>query len=431
MKSGTQLSRQSVKYRLIQAYFILGTVLLIIFFIFYTDSLKKQVIKDTKIIPNLFSRFILTTGKDNFDALLLQYFTDEVISKIDYPIIITDFRKSPKYWRNVGFTERKINTKLDRESRMFLRRKIKNMESKGHEIPIMINKDNHIIILGYTYYDDSLTIKKLRFLPYIELFLILIFITIGVYGLSFIKKTEKDILWVGLAKETAHQFGTPISSLVGWIDYLKTRIDKIPDQQDLLPMLDHMHSDIDILKKVASRFGKVGSKINLQTHNLEAIISESIAYFNQRLPHFNNKIEIHFISKISKLQIKVDHELIQWAIENLLKNCIDSMQKKGGNIFITAFQSEKNIYVLFKDEGVGIPKNMYHSIFEPGVTTKQRGWGLGLSLTKRIIEQYHQGKVKVLDSTVNEGTTIEMSLPIQLIVSDINLSSITNQTSPI
>lgn len=416
MKSGIQSNQKPVKKRLVPFLFILGTILLVFFFFLYSYLLIKKTEKESKTVPHLLSRFILYSGKESFEQIVFQFFEKEIITQIDYPIIITNYRKVPVYWKNVGIKEKVKKVKTSSKDRLALREKIHYLEKNGYEIPIIIRKDTLSLVIGYTYYDDSKAFVQLRLLPFLMIFVIVSFILAGFLWQSYIKKNEKDILWIGLAKETAHQFGTPISSLVGWVDLLKSRFENSPQHQDIIPMLDHMHSDIDLLRKVASRFGKVGSKINLQPQNLDAIIQNSISYFQTRLPHFNHKIEIHFISKIKEINIRIDLELFQWAIENLLKNCIDAMQNKGGVIVITAFQTDRDLCILFKDEGTGISKNMIHKIFEPGITTKKRGWGLGLSLTKRIIEQYHQGKIKVLETTINEGTTMEISLPVSLIV---------------
>jgi len=214
-----------------------------------------------------------------------------------------------------------------------------------------------------------------------------------------------------LAKETAHQFGTPISSLLAWSDVLKMRIENKYNDTEMMEMLDFMKTDVRHLQRVVNRFGKVGSTIKLQPYSIQSVIDETIRYFEDRLPVKDHKIVFHLISKLDDRMINIDSELIKWTMENLIKNCIDAMKLKGGNIIITAFCKEKWTYILIKDEGIGLPKSEFTKIFEPGVTSKKRGWGLGLSLAKRIIEDYHKGKIKVLESTINEGTTFEICLP--------------------
>jgi signal transduction histidine kinase len=219
------------------------------------------------------------------------------------------------------------------------------------------------------------------------------------------------MIWTGLAKETAHQFGTPISSLIGWIDFLRIKIENNPQKEELNSIFNDMNHDVEILKKVASRFGKVGSNIALIPSDIDEIIMDTIEYYKKRLPNDNNKIKMIYKTLNPKTILNIDKELFSWAIENIIRNCIDAMKNKKGVIKIQSYRQEESFFILIKDQGEGIKKSMLKSIFEPGVTTKERGWGLGLSLTKRIIEEYHNGKVKVLDSSAKQGTTIEITLP--------------------
>jgi signal transduction histidine kinase len=200
--------------------------------------------------------------------------------------------------------------------------------------------------------------------------------------------------------------------LIGWIDLLKLRFDGLPQKDEYVSLLDDMATDVEALKKVASRFGKVGSDIKLASTNVDNVIVSTLEYFNRRLPHINNEIRMHYIPRDPDTILFLDVELISWAFENLIRNCIDAMKLKSGNITIESYRHEQKFYLLFYDEGIGIIKSNYKKIFEPGVTTKSRGWGLGLSLTKRIIEEYHGGKIRVLESAVDVGTTFEIVLPI-------------------
>jgi len=182
--------------------------------------------------------------------------------------------------------------------------------------------------------------------------------------------------------------------------------------RDIDQIVQYMTADLEHLKNIASRFGKVGSITKLEPQNLDEIISATVEYFRERMPHLGNKIDIHYIGKIEGVQVLMDKELIKWTLENLIKNCVDAMSNKGGNIIITATMKKPWIYIQIRDEGKGIPHRQWKSIFEPGVTTKTRGWGLGLSLAKRIIEEYHNGHIKVLQSSLGEGTTFEIKLPV-------------------
>jgi len=348
-------------------------------------------------------------GHENFESILIQYILEEIIANIDYPIIITDYNQTPVFWKNIGVDEGASWDNLHESERSIALRRLDRMRRKDHIIPLYHPDED--ITLGYTFYEDTRIIRRLRILPYIEMVFIVMFIAFGLYGLSLVKRQEKKMLWEGLAKETAHQFGTPISSLIGWIDFIKIKFENNPQKKELFSLLDDMTTDVHLLRKVASRFGKVGSSIKLKHTNIHDIINQSVKYFQKRLPHISNEIKIYYKRTSEETFILLDEELMLWALENILKNCIDAMKNKSGDIVFTSFQKEQKFHILIKDDGIGMSKSMFSKIFEPGVTTKARGWGLGLSLTKRIIEEYHHGKIRVLESVHNEGTTFEIVLP--------------------
>ena len=243
-----------------------------------------------------------------------------------------------------------------------------------------------------------------------ELLLIALILAFGAYGLILLHRTEKDTLWIGLAKETSHQFATPITSLLGWLDHLREAPPGTLSQAEYDRVLDQMTLDLNLLSYNASRFGKVGSRTKLVSTELHALLEDITSYFQDRMPHLGARIDIHLISKIQGVNVLLDKDLFKWAMENLIKNCVDAMSHKGGNILVTATQNKQHVYVHVRDEGKGIAHSQWKKIFEPGVTTKNRGWGLGLSLAKRIIEEYHHGRIRVLESTLGEGTTFEIKL---------------------
>jgi len=328
----------------------------------------------------------------------------QFIKNVDYSIIVTDRYKQPLFWRNVNIPETANYYQINPEQQQELARQISIMD----EIPLSNAADS----LGYIYFSTPRSLSYIRYIVSLELVLALMVIFFGSYGLFLLRRTEKDTLWIGLAKETAHQFGTPITSLMGWIDYLK---ETPPDGcvRNIGEIVEHMTADLNHLKNVASRFGKVGSMTKLEPCELHQILSQIVEYFSYRMPHLGNRIDIHLISKVEGIRIMLDPELFKWTLENLIKNCVDAMSNKGGSIIITATQKKPWIYIHIRDEGKGIPRSQWKHIFDPGVTTKTRGWGLGLSLAKRIIEEYHNGHIKVIQSTLGEGTTFEIKLPNQ------------------
>jgi signal transduction histidine kinase len=339
-----------------------------------------------------------------------QYIFEEIVSKVDYPIILTDFEMTPIYWRNLGIDEQKAFSELPQDKRNIILKILDKMERRKNVIPIYQSPEE-TTVLNYVFYMESKTMRRFRLIPYIESVFVLLFVLFGVYAILFFRRNEKDVLWVGMAKEMAHQLGTPISSLLGWINLIEHKISSTNDEAKLGEIIPYMENDIEQLSKVANRFGKIGSEIVLKPTVLHDLIQDSVNYFQKRLPHLTHKIDIAFISKIQNKMVNVEPDLIKWAIDNLIKNAIDAMDKKGGNIIVIAFQEKNKTFILVQDEGKGMTKSAFTKIFEPGVSTKQRGWGLGLSLSKRIIEDFHKGKIHVVHSIVNEGTVFEIILP--------------------
>ncbi len=330
---------------------------------------------------------------------------EHFIKGIDISIIVTDRTKRPLFWRNVDIPENLEYQILDTENRDYLDEKISGMT----EIPIS-NADHN---LGFIYFSASTSLSQIRYFVLLELAIAVMLIFFSSYGLLLLRKTEKDTIWIGLAKETAHQFGTPITSLMGWMDYLKECRTSSRDKDDHSKIIELMTADLEHLKNIASRFGKVGSTVKLIPQDLEVILTDTVDYFKNRLPHLGSRIDIHLISKLGQVKVLLDIELFKWALENLIKNCIDAMSGKGGNIIVTSTSKSNWAYIHIRDEGKGIPRSQWRKVFEPGVTSKKRGWGLGLSLAKRIIEEYHHGHIKVVESTLGEGTTFEIKLHIE------------------
>ena len=375
-----------------------------------TDTLFHELsAANQRKLENLMKTMIQTPLTDNGKISGYAFYSKpisfaEFIKNVDCAIIVTDHYKQPLFWRNVGIPEAANYYEISTEEQQKLAHQIQEME----EIPLSNQADS----LGYIYFSNPKSLSYIRYIVILELVFALTVVFFGVYGLFLLSRTEKDTLWIGLAKETAHQFGTPITSLMGWLDYLKEPpVDG--SERDINQIVQYMTADLEHLKTIASRFGKVGSVTKLERNNLHQVIAETVEYFRARMPHLGNKIDIHYISKIDDETVLMDKELIKWTLENLIKNCMDAMITKGGNIIITATKKDPWIYIHIRDEGKGIPRRQWKRIFEPGVTSKTRGWGLGLSLVKRIIEDYHNGSIKVLQSTIGEGTTFEIKLPVQ------------------
>ncbi|MDW3649756.1 MAG: HAMP domain-containing sensor histidine kinase [Bacteroidia bacterium] len=276
---------------------------------------------------------------------------------------------------------------------------------KGFEpIEVEFDKDRY----QYIYYGESDLLKQLKWYPYIQILIVILFIGFVFYGFITAQRNEQNRVWVGLAKETAHQLGTPVSSLMAWIELLKIKLEESPEDHELLEEMEH---DVLRLENIAERFSKIGSKPELIEVKLKEVLDRSSGYLKKRMTQ-RGKIKLYVNNDIPlDSTLHVNPQLFDWVIENLLKNALDAMQAKGGEITLNAGEQGKYFYIDVIDTGKGIPKGNFKKVFEPGFTTKKRGWGLGLSLTKRIVENYHKGKIFVKTSELEKGTTFRVLLP--------------------
>ncbi len=328
------------------------------------------------------------------------FFFTAVIQKADYPIIYTDTSMTPLQCRNI---DNHLDTMqvLTPHATSILKEYLADMDKENPPIPIKYQG----MILGYYHYGVSPVIKQLRWLPVIEISAAVLFILIGYIGFSQIKRSEQRHIWVGMAKETAHQLGTPISSISGWVELLKD------SRQNADLAIREIETDVLRLSKIASRFSQIGSVPTLKPANIVEILGNTVTYFNKRLPQYNKKITID-LNIGANIEVKLNSDLFEWVIENLIKNAIDAIEDNAGKITIDLGVSENltEVYIDISDTGKGINNRDKKNIFKPGFSTKKRGWGLGLSLAKRIIEDYHGGKLFVKESRMSAGTTVRILL---------------------
>ena len=279
-----------------------------------------------------------------------------------------------------------------------LRRTLDKMSADNTPIVVHFwwtNEHNHII-----FYGQSSTLLTLYLFPYIQMAVIIAFVLLLFVAFRSSKQDEQNRVWIGLAKETAHQLGTPTSSLLGWIEYLRS--------QNVEQMaVDEMEKDLAHLRKIVDRFSKIGSDTPLTIANVNEVVGGSVMYFRKRIPR-NVTLEYNGLA-IDPVQAYINSALFEWVIENLMKNSLDALQGYG-SINVHIGSDEHNIYIDVTDTGKGIAKSNWKKIFQPGFTTKTRGWGLGLSLSRRIIEEYHHGKIAVTDSVLGKGTTIRVTI---------------------
>ena len=272
---------------------------------------------------------------------------------------------------------------------------ILKFKSENNPIPIFLNGKK----ISTLYYGNSSVLNKLKFYPIALILFTISFVLITILFYKNLKISEINSLWSSMAKETAHQIGTPLSSLIGWIELIKNKSKNTP-------YINEIEKDVNRLTTISERFGKIGSKPKLEKHDLAIEIGKTVKYLNERI---SNKIKIDFKQIESNIYAKINPQLFSWCLENIIKNSVDAIEDKG-TISIAVQNDSDHLCIYIKDNGKGMSKKLFKNIFEAGYTTKKRGWGLGLSLAKRIIEDYHLGKIKVLESKINKGTTFEIRL---------------------
>lgn len=248
-------------------------------------------------------------------------------------------------------------------------------------------------------YDESLMLRRLATYPYVQLGIVFIFVVVAIIALLSSKRAEQNKVWVGLSKETAHQLGTPISSLMGWVEILK---DSYPEDD----VIDEMSNDVKRLEMIAERFSKIGSKPEAKPSDIIMVVDRVVEYIDHRT---SSDVSLYFDKPIHPVVVSINTSLFEWVIENLCKNAVDAMEGKG-SIFLNIIEEETMVAVEVKDTGKGIRHKNLKNVFKPGFTTKKRGWGLGLSLAKRIVEEYHKGRIYVKESTLGKGTTFRIEL---------------------
>ena len=388
------------------AFFISG-VLIALVVLYYTQTLAQKIQKREKDIAELYAKSMEYLANDENSSGEYGFIFDQIIPQIDFPIIATDREKKQIILtKNVEYD----TTLSESRKNEILFEKANKMDELNP--PIVVSyKDS--VILNYIHYGQSNLVTELKLLPLFEVIVAGLFVFLGYIGFSYIKKNEQSNIWVGLSRETAHQLGTPLTSLMGWAEMLKNIS---PQTEDLKEITGEIDNDLDKLKKIAGRFSKIGSKPKLDKENINALIGKVADYFEKRIPTLVSADGI--VTKKVRVDIKssgntdasVNKDLFEWVIENLMKNALDAMNKSSGRIIFNISDTEDEVNIDISDNGKGIDSKYKKDIFRPGYSTKTRGWGLGLSLSKRIIEDYHKGKLLLLESNSGKGTTFRIKL---------------------
>ncbi len=372
-------SRQKLKYL-----FILVAVLIAIVSVFVSDKLVKSLAQEERQRVEIWAEaqhMIASETNGSNMSLILKILE----SNTTIPVLLCNERDSVIAEKNIELPGKDVDG--------FLKDKVRELKSKNS--PILIDMQDGTF--QYLYYDDSIILKRLLIYPYVQLAVVFVFILVAFLALASTKKAEQNKVWVGLSKETAHQLGTPISSLIAWMEYLRTKeIDS--------SLLDEMGKDVKRLEMIAERFSKIGSNPDPTPVNISNSIRTAIDYMQTRI---SSKVKISTHVPEKSVLVLINDSLFAWVIENLTKNAVDAMEGQG-EITFQVEERGKTVRIDVTDSGKGIPKSKYKTVFNPGYTTKERGWGLGLSLVKRIIESYHGGRIFVKSSEIGKGTTFRI-----------------------
>ena len=397
------------KSTIFKVFLLAGIVLISAIFIWYTFSVIDRLQEDARDQVNIYVKLWQLAANSPTTGGELQFIFNEIIVKASFPIIVVDEDGNPLYWRNIPSIDPSDTTAASRER---LKRIAQNMYGANQEYPLYYAET----YVHYLCYGDSEVINQLKLMPFIEIGIVLAIMIVGLIGFQNIRRSEERHIWVGMAKETAHQLGTPISSLMGWLEVVGAEFpDELISPKGKVVFgnaVENMTIDVQRLQRVANRFGQIGSVPELKSCNINALTAEVVEYYRRRLPFEGKGIQIVFVPTVER-EVELNAELFTWGLENMVKNALQAVDSKAGRVTIsTELDSDgRSVQLAIQDNGKGISAAAARKIFRPGFTTKKRGWGLGLTLVKRIIEDYHGGQIWLEKSQPGE-TVFVMQLPL-------------------
>ena len=384
------LMRKFREFKRIRTILIVVAIIIAVLSLFVSQSLVKDLSREEHSKMELFAQAYQSLS-DADESTDLSLVLSVLSGNKTIPVIVVDEKNEVKSFLNIEI--RKADTL------QYLNSYVERMRGLGNAIKIYYDESDteHY---NEVCFDESLLLNRLTVYPYIQLGVVMLFVLIAIFALLSFKKTEQNRVWVGLSKETAHQLGTPISSLMAWNELLK---DKYNDDE----LIAEMEKDVNRLQMVAERFSKIGSMPEPVQADMVGVLDGVIDYVEHRSP-----ATVKFVRDFPNppVNAKVNASLFGWVIENICKNAVDAMSGKG-KLTIKLVEEKNYVTIDVTDTGKGIAKNSWRSVFDPGYTTKERGWGLGLSLAKRIVTEYHKGKIYVAHSEIGKGTTFRIELP--------------------
>ena len=373
-------------------FLLVAAVLIGVCSLWYTNILVKKLSEQEKIKVELWAKATRNLSDASPNAGDLTFPLYVLQSNTTIPAILADNKNNIKASINIDTINKNGG------GMAYLNDQISIMKVQNDPIEVKIDKDN----TDYIYYKDSVILQQLRYYPYFQLGVISLFLLVSYLAFSSSRKAEQNQVWVGMAKETAHQLGTPLSSLVAWMEYLK-----LQNKND--EHVDEIQKDINRLQTITERFSKIGSAPTLKKENIAEVVSNSIQYIKTRV---SSKVDFSLTSVPNHthiIYVPINVPLFEWVLENIFKNAVDAIEGNG-KISVLITDQQQFVYIDICDSGKGIPKSKFKTVFKPGYTSKNRGWGLGLSLSKRIVEEYHSGHIFVKSSELNKGSVFRIVL---------------------
>lgn len=393
-----------------KAFIFFGTIAVAALFMVYTQFLINGLQENIKRDVRMWAKLWELAGAEDSSPRVNAVVFEEIIQKAYFPIIVTDHHRNPVLWARIpGIAD----TDTSKAALQTIQEYRDRMLNENGETPVAWNGQ----IIQYILYDYPPLVRQLQLMPIIEIAVVGVFLIVGFVGFRNIQRAEQRNIWVGMAKETAHQLGTPLTSLMGWLEVIETdlREGRLKSAENSVSSLDNvigkMRNDVQRLDRVANRFGQIGSIPETTVNEINPLVQEVVSYYTQRLPHGGKGIALRF-EATPDIYAKVNPELFTWVIENLIKNSMQACDQKSGEIIVRTARDKdaRNICISVTDNGPGIPIKMQKKVFETGFTTKKRGWGLGLTLARRIIQEYHQGRIELKESIPNQRTTFQITL---------------------
>lgn len=414
--------------QLLKAYLFLGSSLLVIAVFLFTTQMVAALSDQVASTSRMLARFCAQASFPAAEDPELRRILAEVIRSLDFPIVITDTRDTPRAWRGVGVPDSLVpNASLDSVSAKqtvspVIQARVDQVRARAAAMdlenpPIPMTQPETRIQLGQVHYGEPPVLEQLRWMPYIAGAGLVLLISLGLWGLTGIRQAEKRTIWVGMARETAHQLGTPLSSLLGWIELLRSQAEPANGgvrigRAEFDETLDEMEHDVERLTKVAQRFSHVGSTPQLQLQDVTPVVMEAVQYVRRRLPRGEGQVVMR--ERYDEVPpINLNRQLVAWALENLLMNAVSALDKQPGIIEVAVERRGQTeaVEISVTDNGRGMSAAELKRAFDPGYTTKRRGWGLGLALARRVVQEYHGGRLFVRHSAPGQGTTMVVSFP--------------------